>query len=127
MSKHPSQPLEVLDFIEMEGFADDWRRLGLNDDELIALEMTIMVQPMRPPVIPGTGGLRKIRYAPRRWQRGKSGAVRVCYVYFHDFSLALLVVAYAKNEQDDLSAADNKAIRQLIAREEKALAERAIK
>lgn len=77
-------------------------------------------------MIPGTGGLRKIRFAPVRWAKGKRGALRVCYVHFPDFSIVLLVVAYAKNEKLNLTPSDKKAIRELIAREEKILAQRTI-
>src|SRR3954462_2294643 len=71
----------LLSFVEMEGFADDWRDLRLSDD-LMSLQVTILSRPTDPPVIPGTGALRKIRFAPAGWSKGKSGAVRVCYVYF---------------------------------------------
>ena len=39
-----------------------------------------MAGPDRPPVIPQAEGLRKIRFAPARAGRGKSGACRVGYV-----------------------------------------------
>jgi hypothetical protein len=46
--------------------------------------------------------------------RGKSGGNRVCYVYFEEYSVVLLVLAYPKNEKDDLSDAEKKAIKKLI-------------
>lgn len=64
------------------------------------------------PVIEGTGGLRKLRCG--RKDKGKSAGYRVCYVYFEEFATVLLVTIYGKNEQDDISAAERKAIRRLI-------------
>ena len=121
------QPEDLLTFVEMRGFSDDWKRLGLDDDDLLGLQVAIMADPRQPPVVPRTDGLRKIRFAPRRWNTGKRGAVRVCYVYFEEFGIVLLVVAYAKNERDDLAEADRKAVRELIRRQKQAFAQRHFK
>ncbi len=45
-------------------------------------------------------------------------------VYFEEFGIVLLVVAYAKNEQDNLSADDKRIIREMIRRERAALEQR---
>lgn len=118
------QPEDLLTFIEMRGFRDDWKRMGLNDDDLSVLQFAIMAAPRDAPVVPGTDGLRKLRFAPTRWGKGKRGAARVCYVYFEEFGIVLLVVAYAKNEQDDLSPDDKRIIRDMIRREKEALEKR---
>jgi hypothetical protein len=88
--------------------------LKLTDDDLRALETCIMLNPQGPPVVQGTGGLRKVRFAPASWRTGKSGAARVGYVYFPDFGMVFLVVAYGKNEKDDLTPDDKREIRHLI-------------
>jgi len=48
-------------------------------------------------------------------------------VYFPEAAMVLLLVAYAKNESDDLSAADKKYIREMIEREHKVLSNRPVK
>ena len=54
-------------------------------------------------IIQGTGGLRKIRMA--RHSQGKQGGVRVIY-YYHDGSKPiLLLLIYAKANQENISAA----------------------
>ena len=63
-------------------FATRWSRLRLNDDATRQLENQIMQNPSAAPFIRGTGGARKIRFAPARWHAGKSGSVRVIYAYF---------------------------------------------
>jgi len=120
---HPElQPAELLHFIELDEFSDDWRSLQLDDEDLLALQVLIMLGPERAAVIEGTGGLRKIRFSPLRWNTGKSGALRVCFAWFPKYYTAILVTAYAKNEQDDLDAGDKSAIAELLKQCELALA-----
>ncbi len=106
-------------FIEAQGFSDDWRDLGLGDDELQALQIAIMIGPKKAPVIPGTGGLRKLRFAPTRWKRGKRGTARVLYVLFPEFGIVLLVAAYDKSERDDMPLAYRRAYRKYIEQQRK--------
>jgi hypothetical protein len=95
-------------------FVADWKHLRLDDDDLRDLEVEIMENPGAGRVIPGTGGLRKIRFAPQRWGRGKSGSIRVCYVYFIVRQTAFVLAAYAKNEQQNLTPGDKAYYRRLI-------------
>jgi hypothetical protein len=88
--------------------------MKLEDDDLRALEMMIMSAPAASPVIPGTRGARKIRFAPPSWHTGKRGAMRVIYAFFEPFSIVLLITAYTKNRKDNLSAAEKNEIASLI-------------
>jgi hypothetical protein len=109
------KPEEVLRFVQLTPFARGWEGLGLNSDEdLAALEIMLMLNPAGCPVVQGTGGLRKARFAPARWKTGKSGAVRVGYVYLQEHGTILLVIAYSKDEKDELTPDEKKAIRRLI-------------
>jgi hypothetical protein len=103
-----------LGFGYLRVFTADWKRLGLDDDDLRALELAVMENPSAGRIIPGAGGLRKIRFAPPGWNRGKSGAVRVCYVYFALHETAFMLAAFAKNEQENITPADKAAYRALI-------------
>jgi hypothetical protein len=80
-----------LSFIQLTAFASNWKRMKLTDDDLRALEFAIATAPDAPPVMRGTGGLRKIRFAPGRARAGKSGGARVCYAYFGEFGLVYQV------------------------------------
>ena len=118
-------PQDFLEFVELDEFIDDWKSLGLDEDsDLWALQIAIMVAPNRAPVIQGTGGLRKLRFAPPQWRSGKSGAVRVCYVYFEQHALVLLVTAYSHEEKDNLSPEEKRGIKAYIDQVTKWLAER---
>src|SRR6267142_1324658 len=106
--------LDLLDFIEWKRFTKDWQDLRLNDYALTTLQFAIMTNPKIGAIIEGTGGLRKMRFAPPSWNTGKSGAARVCYVYFEDYAVVYLLRAYSKSEQDDLTDSEKRAIVKLI-------------
>ena len=123
--RHPPAiaPEDVLTFIELHGFADDLARLGLDDLDYRALQFLLMVRP-EAPLVPRGGGLRKIRFAPLRWGSGKSGAARVCYVYFRRWSVIVLVLAYSKDEQQDIPPVQLESIRKVLFRVEEQLRSR---
>jgi len=62
--------------------------------------------------IPGTGGLRKVRWS--RQGMGKSGGARVIYYYDNVSAPLYLLTVYAKAQQDDLSAREKAAFRKLV-------------
>ena len=47
-------------FLHLDLFDDEWSDLGLGDDDLQEVQGQILESPERYPVVPGTGGLRKI-------------------------------------------------------------------
>ena len=93
-------------FIELTVFSRDRMKLGLTDEDLRALQGAILDGPAAAPVIRGTSGLRKMRFAPPSWRVGKRGALRVCYAWFPRHGMVILARVYAKAEQDDLIAAE---------------------
>jgi len=79
------------------------RRKGLlDDDELFGLLEWLAVHPEVGKVIPGSGGLRKLRWAARG--HGKRGGVRVIYFWWLADGRILLLDVYAKGKQEDLAA-----------------------
>ncbi len=76
------------------------------------MESAIMSAPDSAPVIRGTGGIRKLRWAGSG--RGKRGGVRVIYFYPGPEAIYMLT-AYAKAEREDLSAADMKVLSKQVA------------
>lgn len=93
-----------LTFAYLRSFVTAWKDLGLGDDELQALERELLHRPDAGKVIPGTAGLRKLRFAPPRSGPGKSGGVRVIYAYFPDYACVYAFTAYGKNVREDLDA-----------------------
>lgn len=99
-------------FVQTKEFSKNWDELGFNDDDLRKLEIDIMSNPTKYPVMQGTGGLRKARYAIEN--KGKSGGVRVCYVDFVFAETIYLITVYPKNEKDNLSKAERNEIKKVI-------------
>jgi hypothetical protein len=64
-------------------------------------------------IIPGTGGLRKIRWS--RQGMGKRGGARVIYYYENPSCPVFLLAVYAKAAQENLSAEQKLAYRKLVA------------
>ncbi len=75
------------------------------------MESYIASDPERHPVIPGGGGMRKARWALAG--RGKRAGVRVIY-YFAAPIGVYFVAVYAKNEKENLSDAEKKALAKTI-------------
>ena len=61
---------------------------------------------------------------PSALPNGAGRGVRVCYVYFEEFGLVLLVIAYDHNEKDNLSPEEKEGIKQYIAKSRKWLSKR---
>lgn len=108
------EPTDWPKFIELPGFTRAWTSLGLSDDDLTALQTAIIIGPNRWPVVPGTGGLRKIRFARPGEGRGKSGAYRACYACFLENGVVVLAMVYGKNEQPDLTTAQRRSIAAIL-------------
>jgi hypothetical protein len=81
--------------------------------ERAAAELEIALAPTAWPVIRGTGGARKARAA--RGGRGKSGGARIIYYAMTRRGVVYLIDVYAKSEKEDLTDAESREIRKLIA------------
>jgi hypothetical protein len=103
-----------LTLIQLPAFAAKWARFKLTDEDLQALEVLLLADPDAGDVIPGTGGLRKLRFAPPSWHVGKRGASRVIYAFIAVSSEAYLFTLYGKSERDDITTDEKKFFRQVL-------------
>lgn len=101
-------------FVETPVFTTAIRR-HLDDDHYRQLQIALMLRPEQGPVIAGSGGLRKIRWAVPG--SGKRGGLRVIYCWAPTERAFYMVYAYTKSEQGDLTAAQTRELGRL-AREE---------
>ncbi|MHB1095966.1 MAG: type II toxin-antitoxin system RelE/ParE family toxin [Gemmatimonadaceae bacterium] len=85
----------------------------LSAEEYRLLQMTLIMRPDAGAVIPGSGGLRKLRWALPG--RGKRGGARVIYFWRTREQQILLLYIYQKNLQATLTPAQLKALRQVAA------------
>lgn len=100
------------EFIILPEFERKWTDMGFSDDDLKLLQEELTLDPTKGPVMQGTGGLRKIRFAFNN--QGKSGSARVCYVDFAIYEKIYLITAYPKSEKDNLSKSEQNAVKILI-------------
>jgi hypothetical protein len=103
-------------FVELPAFSR-FRGEYLNDEGFRALQNVLMENPAAGDVIEGAGGLRKIRQADPRRGKGTRGGLRVIYFWWEAGRQFWLYTLYDKNEMDDLSAKDKKALKDMLKRE----------
>jgi putative component of toxin-antitoxin plasmid stabilization module len=95
--------------VETHEFLSVTKKL-MDDAERAELVLHLAYNPTAGDVVPGSGGVRKLRWGLEG--RGKRGGARVIYFY-HDMEMPLLLLkAYAKNEQEDLSQIQLKKMQQ---------------
>jgi hypothetical protein len=85
------------------------------DDLYQEFQEFLVKDPNAGDLIKGSGGLRKIR-----WNlpgQGKRGGIRVIYYRFMTDSEILMVYAYPKNKQDNLTNAQSKLLKQIVEEE----------
>ncbi len=82
------------------------------DEEFRTFQLHLLVAPHSGVVIPGSGGLRKIRW--RMPGRGKRGGARVIYYWQESARQIYLLFMYPKNARSDLSRAELRVLRRLI-------------
>jgi mRNA-degrading endonuclease RelE of RelBE toxin-antitoxin system len=74
----------------------------LTDDDYAALQEALMVDPDVGPVIPGSGGVRKLRWAAPG--RGKRGGYRIIYYVRRVHGVIWMLTMYPKNVAENIPA-----------------------
>lgn len=82
------------------------------EDRAVLVNM-LASDPMRGDLVPGLGGIRKLRFAPSG--RGKSGAFRVIYYFAAINRPILALLIYGKNGQENITPAQRDILLALIA------------
>jgi hypothetical protein len=103
-------------FVELRPFQRH-RSVYLADEEYRLLQQALMQAPEFGELMPGCAGLRKLRWADPRRGKGKRGGLRV--IYFHHAGMAQfwLFTLYDKDEMDDLSFVERRALVSLLTAE----------
>jgi hypothetical protein len=84
------------------------------DEQFRRLEEHLVLNPAAGALIPGGGGLRKIRWLGSG--RGKRGGVRVIYYFRSKTNRLFLIFGYRKNQCEDLTGAQIKSLAGIIER-----------
>ena len=100
-------------FVELPAFQRH-REWYLDDEGYRALQQALLVNPEAGPVIPGAGGLRKLRFGDARRGKGRRGGLRVIYYWWAGGPEFWLFTLYDKHEASDLTSAEKAMVRELI-------------
>jgi hypothetical protein len=103
-------------FVELPAF-ERYRADYLDDDAFRKLQSLLMLDPEAGAMIPGTGGLRKMRFADERRGKGKRSGLRVIYYWWDAGSQFWLFTIYDKDEMSDLTAPQRKALKTMLKKE----------
>jgi hypothetical protein len=96
------RPVSVIEFAGYRRRASELLTAGQRD----AVIDLIAYEPTCGDLIPGSGGLRKVRVG--RDGMGKRGGTRVIYYFYNEDFPILLLALYAKNEKGDLTVAEKR-------------------
>lgn len=102
-----------LTFIETSLFSK-FRAEYISDETYRMLQNELLENPEKGDMVQGLHGVRKIRLADNQRQKGKRGGIRTMYLYLATKSHIYFLFAYGKNEQDDLTAEQRKAVNALL-------------
>lgn len=75
----------------------------LDDAEYSALQWSLAVHPETGDVVPGSGGVRKLRWQAKGL--GKRGGLRVIYYWRNQAGEIWLLTVYSKNKQENIQPA----------------------
>ena len=98
-------------FVELTPFIA-FRAAQWSDEDFRSLQNFLLATPDAGDVIPGSSGLRKLRWGAKG--RGKRGGARVIYYWHVPEDRIYLIFAYGKSTQDDLTPKQVKTLAQLM-------------
>jgi len=98
--------------VETPSYLADAERL-FSSEERRAIVDRLAADPGCGVVIPGSGGIRKVRFG--FGARGKSGGARIIYLFSGESLPVFVLAAFAKNEKSDLSPAERNALARVVA------------
>jgi mRNA-degrading endonuclease RelE of RelBE toxin-antitoxin system len=87
----------------------------MSDDEYAKMQTGLARRPHAGLVIPGTGGLRKLRWSGSG--RGKRGGTRIIYYWAVSKDQILMLFMYRKTERDDLKTDQLRTLKTIVEEE----------
>jgi mRNA-degrading endonuclease RelE of RelBE toxin-antitoxin system len=101
-------------FVETSVFTRRVTQL-LPDDDYRELQASLVENPEKGAIIPGSGGLRKIRWSGSG--HGKRGGSRIIYYWATNKGQILMLFINAKNERDNLTSEQLKLLSRIVEKE----------
>ena len=84
----------------------------LNDEDYRLLQHTLAANPETGDIVPGGGGIRKVRFALPG--KGKRGGVRIIYYWQKSEDRIYMLIAYIKSKQSTLTAEQTAILKRLV-------------
>ena len=103
-----------LTFVEMPWFAERLKA-RMSDEGYRTLQNELLADPEKGKRMPGCGGLRKLRFSDPSRGKGKRGGLRIIYLHIPEAFRIDLIDVYGKDEKDDLTPAEKRALAALAA------------
>lgn len=100
-----------MEFIETKVFTKQITGF-LPDEEYKKLQKDLIINPEAGDIIRDSGGLRKVRW--KLQGKGKSGGIRVIYYWYCKEKQIFMLLAYGKNERDNLSDNQRAILKKLV-------------
>ena len=101
-------------FIETPIFTREVCNL-FQDEEYRTLQLALLLRPEQGIMIPGTNGLRKLRWGLKG--KGKRSGCRVIYYWDKKHEAFYMLLVYQKSKQEDLTQAQIKVLSKLVKEE----------
>jgi len=87
----------------------------LKDEDYRSLQIALLFRPEQGTLIPGSGGLRKLRWGFHG--KGKRGGCRIIYYWDKKLETIYMLYVYPKSKQEDLTQAQIKSLRKWVREE----------
>ena len=97
--------------VETPSYLADAERL-FSLEERMAIVDRLAAEPTCGVVIPGSGGIRKVRFG--FGARGKSGGARIIYLFSGESLPVFVLAAFAKNAKANISPAERNALAKIV-------------
>jgi RelE toxin of RelE / RelB toxin-antitoxin system len=98
--------------VETPSYLADAERL-FSPMERMAIVDRLAADPTCGVVIPGSGGIRKVRFG--FGGRGKSGGARIIYLFSGESLPVFVLAVFVKNEKANVSAAERNTLAKMVA------------
>ncbi len=100
-------------FVEAPAFTR-FRENYLDDDDYAELQQYMARNPEAGDIMPGAGGIRKLRWRDQRRGKGRRGGLRIIYYCFLSEQEMWLLALYDKNEAVDLTKKERDQLRRAL-------------
>ncbi|MHB8304302.1 MAG: hypothetical protein ACYDC6_16045 [Acidobacteriaceae bacterium] len=106
-------PPKVFQFVEAPAFSR-YREDYLDDEGFGKLQASLARNPEAGDLVPGAGGIRKMRWKDSRRSKGKRGGLRIIYYCFLSDEEIWLLTLYDKDEAADLKKDEKDQLRRAL-------------